>query len=122
MTSVKKDAIHLSIMGFKQMFDSEELSTFLKDMYDGNLSSKRTTYFAVKTPNGITKQTTIFNKLLQGDVLDPLVSCNMVDKYIGLQAMNSHNVYMYKNKIIIPPLTIQDDTLGTSKFGYGSQK
>jgi hypothetical protein len=131
MSSVRKDPIDLSIMDFKQMFDSEELSTCLNALYDADIQddmlalifqANKTTYFAVKTPNGITEQTSVCNKILQGDVLAPLISGNMVDKYIGLQAMNSHNVYIYKNKVIIPPLTMQDDTLGISNCGYRTQK
>ena len=64
----------------------------------------------------------ICNKILQGDVLAPLISSNMVDKYIGFPAMASNSVYMYKNRVIIPPLTMQDDTLGISICGYRSQK
>ena len=62
------------------------------------------------------------NKVLQGDVLAPLISSNMVDKNIGVPAMNTNNVYLYKNKIVIPPLTMQDDTLGVSVCGFKSRK
>ena len=34
MSSVKKECIDLSIMDFRQMFDSEKLSTCLNAMYD----------------------------------------------------------------------------------------
>ena len=131
MSSINKEPVDLSIMDFKQMFDSEKLSTCLNAMYDAKVrddmlaliyQANKTTYFAVKTPNGITEKITISNKILQGDVLAPLLSSNMVDKYIGLPAMNSRNVYIYKNKVRIPPLTMQDDTLGISVCGYRSQK
>ena len=46
----------------------------------------------------------------------------MVDKNIGVPALNTDNVYLYKNKIVIPPLTMQDDTLGISVCGYKSRK
>ena len=51
-------------------------------------------------------------------MLAPLLSSNMVDKNIGLPAMMSDNVYLYKNKVVIPPLVMQDDTLGISTCGY----
>ena len=35
--------------------------------------------FAVKTPNGITLSGSIKNKILQGDVMAPLMSRNFVD-------------------------------------------
>ena len=53
--------------------------------------------FSVKTPNGITKTENITYKVLQGDVLSPLISSNMVDKHIGKQALNQKNVYIFKN-------------------------
>ena len=48
---------------------------------------------------------------MQGDVLSPLVSSNMVDKYIGKKALETGQVYLYKNKVEIPPLAMVDDTL-----------
>ena len=104
MSSINKEPVDLSIMDFKQMFDSEKLSTCLNAMYDAKVrddmlaliyQANKTTYFAVKTPNGTTEKTTISNKILQGDVLAPLLSSNMVDKYIGLPEMKSRNVYIF---------------------------
>ena len=65
MSSVRKEPIDLSIMDFKQMFDSEEVSTCLNALYDAQIQddmlsliyeANKTTYFAVKTPNGITEK------------------------------------------------------------------
>ena len=131
MSSVKKEPIDLNVMDFKQMFDAEELSVCLNALYDANIQddmlaliyeANKTTIFAVKTPNGTTKSVKIVDKVLQGDVLAPLISSNMVEKHIGVPAMASNNVYLYKNKIVIPPLTMQDDTLGVSECGFKSRK
>ena len=65
----------------------------------------------------ITERKTIYNKIMQGDVLGPLVSSNMVDKHIGKVAIESGNVYMYKDKVPVPPLAMVDDTLGVSVCG-----
>ena len=35
--------------------------------------------FAVKTPNGMTETSSISNKIMQGDVMAPLMSSNFVD-------------------------------------------
>ena len=59
---------------------------------------------------------------LQGDVPAPMLSSNMVDKNIGLQAIKSQNVYLYKNKVVIPPLMMQDDTLGIAQCGFKGRK
>ena len=42
----------------------------------------------VKTPNVLTEPATIVNNILQGDVLAPLISSNMVDKNIGVPALS----------------------------------
>ena len=131
MSSVKKEPIDLSVMDYKQMFDAEELSVCLNALYDATIQddmlnmiyeANKTTMFTVKTPNGTTQPARIMNKVLQGDVLAPLISSNMVEKHIGVPAMITDNVYLYKNKVIIPPLTIQDDTLGVSECGFKSRK
>ena len=55
---------------------------------------------------------------MQGDLLGPLVSSNMVDQHIGKVAFETGQTYMYKNKVRIPPLTMQDDTLCVSNCGF----
>ena len=54
---------------------------------------------------------------MQGNVLSPLVSSNMVDNHIGKKALETGNVYIYKNKFTIPPLAMVDDTIGISECG-----
>ena len=78
------------------MFDAEDLLSFLNSLYeagvkDDNLvmiyEANKTNVISVKTPNGITDKTNIFEKIMQGDVLSPLVSSNMVDINIGKSAL-----------------------------------
>ena len=99
MGSVKKEPIDLNVMDFRQMFDAEELSVCLNAMYEANIKddmlaliyeANKTTIFTVKTPNGLTQPATIVNKVLQGDVLAPLISSNMVDKNIGVPALSTN--------------------------------
>ena len=131
MSSVKKEPIHLSVMDYKQMFDAEELSVCLNALYDAIIQddmlnmiheANKTTMFTVKTPNSTTKSARIVNKVSQGDVLAPLISSNMPKKHIGVPAISTDNVYLYKNKVVIHPLTMQDDTLGVSECGFKSRK
>ena len=131
MSSNKKIPIDLNIMDFKQMFDAEELPTVLNAFYEAgvrddllaviNEANKNVT-FAVKTPTGITENRTITNKIMQGDVLSPLMSSNMVDQNIGKEALRTKNTYMYKTKVEIPPLMMQDDTLSVSECGIKTLK
>ena len=126
MSSVKKTPIDITIMDFKQMFDSEELETVLNSFYEAGIKddmlglvyeANKSVTFAVKTPSGLTSKRTIRNKIMQGDVMSPLVSSNMVDDNITKMAMATQNFYMYKNKVSIPPLLMQDDTLAISTCG-----
>ena len=61
------------------------------------------------------------NKIMQGDVLAPMLSRNIVDKNIGHESIKSHTVYFYKNKLVIPPLMMQDDTLSIAQCGFKGQ-
>ena len=130
-SSVKKEPIDLNVMDYKQMFDSEDLSTVLNAIYESQVTddmfalmfeANKTTYFRIKTPNGMTKLEVMKNKIMQGDVLAPMLSSNMVDKNIGFEAIKSQNVYLYKNRVVIPPLMMQDDTLGVAQCGFKGRK
>ena len=66
--------------------------------------ANKTNVISVKTPNGVTEKAAISNKIMQGDVLSPLVSSNAVDRNIGKVVKETGNFYVYKNKVKIPPL------------------
>ena len=109
------------------MFDAKELPTVLNAYFEAGVTNdmlalvneaNETVQFAVKTPTGLTETTYIKNKILQGDVLSPLLFSNMVDNNISKNAIITNNTYMYKNQVEIPPLLMQDDTLAVSECGY----
>ena len=113
------------------MFYSEQLETVLNAYYEAGIiddmlalvyEANKTVTFAVKTPNGLTEEKTISDKIMQGDVLSPLLSSNMVDSNISKKALQAGNVYMYKNKVPIPPLIMQDDTLAISNCGFKTRQ
>ena len=58
--------------------------------------------------------------IMHGDVLSP--SSNMVDNNLGKFAVATSNIYLYKNKVAIPPLLMQDDTLTVSRCGFKTTK
>ena len=131
LSSTKKEPIDLHIMDYKQMFDAEDLDIALNAVYEAGVTddtlalikeANKTNTFAVKTPNGLTEIRTINNKIMQGDVLAPLVSSNMVDVHICKVAKVTGNVYLYKGQVEIPPLAMQDDTLGISTCGRKSKE
>ena len=131
LSSKKKKPIDLNVMDFSQMFDAEDISICLNALYEARIKddtfaliyeANKTNVIAVKTPNGITEKRSIYEKVMQGNVLSPLVSSNMVDSNNGKSAEMTGNNYMYKDKIPIPPLIMQDDTLGISVCGYKSKQ
>ena len=131
MSTKKKKSIDLNILDFKQMFDSEELTNVLNAFYDAGVKddmfaivneANKSVKFAVRTPTGLTDIRSIENKIMQGDVLSPLMSSNMVDKNVVDPAVSTRCVYMYKNKVEIPPLIMQDDTLSVSECGVKTIK
>ena len=62
------------------------------------------------------------NKIMQGDVLSPLVSSVMVDENNGKQALKESVSYLYKGKVEISSLAMQDDTLVISECGTKSKE
>ena len=47
---------------------------------------------AAKTPEGMKERNDFENKIMQGDMLGPLVSSNMVDKNIGKAAIETEYI------------------------------
>ena len=46
----------------------------------------------------------------------------MVDRHIGRRALETGNVYLYKDKVPIPPLAMIDDTLAITVCGVKTKK
>ena len=72
------------------MFNSEELFVTLNSLYEAVITNdilpliyeaNKLNHIAVKTPGGLTERKDITNKIMQGDILGPLVSSKMVDKH-----------------------------------------
>ena len=106
MSSKKKESIDINIMDFKQMFNTEELQGVLNAFYDSGVKNdilgllneaNQNVNFAVKTTHGKTESRCIMNKVMQGDVIAPLMSSNFVDSNIVKTALRTENVYLYKN-------------------------
>ena len=103
MSSTKKEPIDLQIMDYKQMFDAEELETVLNAYYDSGVDNdlfalineaNETNTIAVKTPNGLTETRNIKRKIMQGDVLAPLMPSNMVDVDVCKMAKVTGNIFL----------------------------
>ena len=82
MATKKKESVDLNVLDFRQMFDAEELPNVLNAMYESGIkddmlvllnAANESVQFAVKTPNGITETRSITNKIMQRDVMAPLM-------------------------------------------------
>ena len=131
LSSVKKSPIDLSVMDYQQMFKCEVSDICLDAFYEVGVQNdifaliteaNRENVIYVKTPNERTEKEYIWKKIMQGDVLGPLVSSNMVNRHIGRRALETGNVYLYKDKVPIPPLAMIDDTLAISVCGVKTKK
>ena len=107
--SVRKSPIDLTVMDFKQMFDSEEVQICLNALYEAGIEddtfaliykANHVNHVAVKMAQGLTERRQIFDNIMQRDVLGPLVSSNMVDKHIGRSIMSDFTVKKYLCNII----------------------
>ena len=74
----------------------------------------------VKTPFGLTVRAMIENIILQGDVFGPIECSVSVDK-IGKECLTEDkHLYLYKNLVKIPVLSMVDDIMAVSECGFKS--
>ena len=83
-------------------------------LYDINREVK----MSVKTPVGKTETGIIKNVITQGDVFGPILCSNQIDQF-GKECLEDNKyLYLYKNKVKIPPLGMIDDVLCVSECGH----
>ena len=128
--TTKKEAVDINVLDLKQTFDAEEVPNVLNALYEAGIkydmlamlnAANELVQFAVNTPNGMTEIRSISNKIMQGDVMAPLMSSNFVDVNIVRSAVKSGNIYMYTEKVPFPPLIMQDDTITISAYVIKTQ-
>ena len=122
--------IDVTLYDLEKAFDSLNLIECCNDMYEiGVMDDKlaaiyegnRKNNVAINTPCGQTKRISIPDILTQGASLPPLICGVSVDK-IGQAALEnkSENLFNYRGKIPIPPLSMIDDVLTVSECGIKS--
>ena len=88
LSSRRKELVDSNMKDFKHILNAKELPTVLKASYESGVKNymlalvneaNKSVKFAVKTTNMMTETSSIHNKIMQGDVLSPLVSSNMDD-------------------------------------------
>ena len=123
------------VSDYKQAFDTLNTESVLTDLYDSGVKDNElnliyeadsTHFVKVNSPVGLTGETTIKNKILQGCTLGPVKCSNSVDK-IGKQCLEQkQNLYLYRSDserpVEIPPLGMVDDIITVSRCGKDTVK
>ena len=129
LNTKKKKSVDIQIYDYKQCFDGLWLEECLNDMYTGGLKDNKLNLLynansivniVVKTAVGKTKQSSIQNCVIQGDVFAPLLCSKQIDQF-GKECLEaSKYTYLYKGEVEIPPLAMVDDILAISECGFKS--
>ena len=127
LSSKKKEPIDIMVLDFKQMFDSECFFECLNDVFEAGVNddyfpliyeANKEAFVAVQTPSGLSERVKISELVMQGDVMAPLISSLLVDT-MGKECLEENkHLYMFKNKVPIPPLGMVDDLFTISNCGF----
>jgi hypothetical protein len=96
------------------MFEAGVDDDHLALIYEAN----KEVQVAVKTPNGLTDRVTFKEIILQGDVFGPIECSVSVDTYGKECLEEDKHLYLYKDEVAVPILTMVDDALAVSECGY----
>ena len=119
-----KKALDLQVHDAEQCFDSLWLHEVMSSLFQAGMQNEkppllflenRNAQFAVKTPGGISKRTTISNIIMQGSVFGSLCCVVLIDKLGKLVYNMPELLFYYKGIVAVPPLQMVDDVLGIQK-------
>ena len=128
----KNSNIDIHIYDVKKCFDKMWYSETANDFFDVGLqndkfvtvaNSNKNVQVAVKTPWGSLTERKSLNKIeMQGSVLTSLKCAVQIDS-LGTECLTTgEGLYLYKNCLPIPPLSLVDDILAIAKCGVDSIK
>jgi hypothetical protein len=112
-----KSQIDIQFTDIKQCFDSIWLDEATNDLFDSGMTSRSLnllyegnskTRMCVETPFGRSERVQLNKVVMQGSVPGGVICSNQLSKLCNKLYMEG-NVYMYKNKIPVPPLAMVDD-------------
>ena len=127
LSSKMKKPIDIQIMDYKQCVDAMWLAETMNDLFEAGVKddqlaliheANKEVKVAIKTPNGLTDRVAMKEIILQGDVLGP-IECSVTVDTFGRECMEEDkHLYLYKDEVQVPILTIVDDALAISECGY----
>ena len=113
----KKQSVDILFTDIKQCFDSLWLDEATNDLYNSGVTSRslnllyegnRKTQMCVETNFGKSMRTELNKIVMQGSVPGGLICSNQISKLCN-RLYEEGNVYMYDEKVPIPPLAMVDD-------------
>ena len=113
----KNIKIDLIFTDIKQCFDAVWLDEAINDLYNSGLTSRnlnllyegnRKTRMCVETCFGKSDRAELHNVVMQGSVPGGLICSNQISKLCN-KLYREGDVYMYQNRLPIPPLAMVDD-------------
>ena len=121
-----KKSIDISILDYRQCFDSMWLEEVVNDLYESGVENSNLAVIyeankinkvAVSTPNGLTRRETINKIVMQGEVLGP-IECSVTVDTFGKECLAQQKyLYPYKGLVGVPPLAMVDDLACISSCG-----
>ena len=119
----KKLSIDILFTDIKQCFDSIWLDEATNDLYDSGLTSRnlnilyegnKKTRMCVETKFGQSDRVELNNVVMQGSVPGGTYCSNQISKVCN-KLYEDGDVYMYQDRIPIPPLAMVDDIVAAAK-------
>jgi hypothetical protein len=132
LTSIKKKPLVIQQYDFKQMFDGMDNSEACGDLFNYGVKDEhlkliheanREVVINVKTPQGLSKDYTLMNRIMQGDTWASALASAQVDAF-GKELIKEEPSFMYKfmGEVPIPLLGQVDDIIGVTEAGFKSDQ
>ena len=132
LTSVKKKPVVIQQYDFKQMFDGMDSSEACGDLFNYGVKDEhlkliheanREVVINVKTPQGLSSDYKLTNRIMQGDTWASALASAQVDAF-GKELIEDEPDYLYRfmGKVPIPLLGQVDDLIGISDAGFRSEQ
>jgi len=122
----KRSPCDVIISDYRQCFDGLWTHEVSNDLFDNGVDNRNLGLIheankrhkvTVKTSVGETEEETVTDTVLQGETIAPLACSSHVD-YIGKECVQEGKyLYMYRESVGVPPLTLIDDSIAVAKCG-----
>ena len=131
LSSKDKKPIDIEVMDYRQMFDSENLRECIRHLFEADVNddtlcilyeANKKSFIAVNTSNGLSRREETGENVMQGETLAPLISSLLVDSFGKECIKTDKHLYLYKDKVKVPPLAQTDDLITISECGYKTPK